>query len=303
MADTEYENIRAYLLTLKNAPPAPIEEQRVNLDRLLDTYLGHPVPLPEGTRVEEVTVAGVPGEWISSPNADLERVLLYFHGGAYMLGSCASHRDLVARLSAAAGVRGLLIEYRLAPEHIFPAGLEDALSVYRWLLANGTQPEHIVIAGDSAGGGLTLAFLTALRDSGEPLPAGAVCLSPWTDLMATGESLVTRADADPWLSPASLGFVAQVYAGETDIHNPLISPVYADLQGFPPLLIHVGGDEILLSDSTRVVEHAQTAGVDVQFHVWDGMWHVFQAFAPVLPTGQQAIEEIGDFIRRQTSLA
>ena len=303
MPSPESLQIRPYLLTLKNAPPAPLPEQRVALELLVETYVGHPVPLPEGTRVESVDANGVAAEWISQSNADSERVLLYLHGGAYVLGSFKSHRDLVARISGAAGIRGLLIDYRLAPEHVFPAGLDDAVTAYSWLLSNGTKPEHIVVGGDSAGGGLTLALLQALRDKNIPMPAGAVLLSPWTDLVGTVESRTTREDADPWISGQALSFVSGLYNGTEDINNPLISPINADLHGFPPLHIDVGHDEVLLDDSLQVAEHAKAANVPVELTVWDGMWHVFQAFAYVLPEGQQAIEKMGTFIRRQTKLS
>lgn len=304
MPSPESLKIRPYLLTLKNALPAPLPEQRANLELLLENYVGHPIPLPEGTQVEPVDADGIPAEWISASNADTERVLLYLHGGAYLLGSFKSHRDLVARLSAASGIRGLLIDYRLAPEHVFPAAIDDALTAYRWLLASGTKPEHIVIGGDSAGGGLTLALLQTLRDKNVPQPAGAVLLSPWTDLVGTVESRTTRDADDPWLSVAATSTsVSGMYAGTEDVHNPLISPIHADLHGFPPLFIHVGNDEILLDDSLHVAEHAKAANVPVELTVWDGMWHVFQAFAPILPEGQQAIEQIGTFIRKQTKLS
>ena len=234
MPSPESLNIRPYLLTLKNAPPAPLPEQRANLELLVENYAGHPIPLPEGTQVESVDADGIPVEWVSAPNADTERVLLYLHGGAYALGSFKSHRDLVARLSAASGIRGLLIDYRLAPEHVFPAAIDDAFTVYRWLLASGTKPEHIVVGGDSAGGGLTLALLQTLRDKNVSQPAGAVLLSPWTDLVGTVESRTTREAADPWISGQAIGFVSGMYAGTEDVHNPLISPIYADLHGFPP---------------------------------------------------------------------
>ncbi len=300
MPSSESLRIRPYLLSLKNAPPAPLPEQRAALPLLVDNYLGHPVPLPPGTQVEKVSVNGIPAEWISLPDADTERVLLYLHGGAYALGSCDSHRDLVARISASSGIRALLIEYRLAPEHVFPAGLDDALSAYHWLLANGVKPEHIIIGGDSAGGGLALALLLTLKKNDEPLPAGAALLSPWTDLVGTGESRTTRAEADPWISAPAIQFVVGLYTGEEDAHNPLISPVYADLSGLPPLCIHVGNDEVLRDDSIHIAEHAQAAYVEVQLTVWEGMWHVFPVFAHVLPEGQQAIEQIGAFIRQQT---
>ena len=303
MPSSESLRIRPYLLTLKNAPPAPLEEQRASLELLVENYVGHPVPLPENTKIEQVDADGVPAEWISGPNADAERVLLYLHGGAYVLGSFKSHRDMVARLSVASGIRGLLIEYRLAPENVFPAAIDDALIAYRWLLANGTKPEHIVIGGDSAGGGLTLALLQTLRDKNVPMPAGAVLISPWTDLTGTVQSRTTKDATDPWISAPAIGFVTPLYAGSEDLHNPLISPIHANLHGFPPLFIHVGNDEVLLDDSLQVADHAKAADVPVELKVWDDMWHVFQAFAYVLPEAQQAVEQIGKFIRKQTKLA
>ncbi len=303
MPSSESLNIRPYLLTLKNAPPAPLPEQRANLELLVENYVGHPVPLPENTHIEQVDANGVPAEWVSASNADTERVLLYLHGGAYVLGSFKSHRDLVARLSAASGIRGLLIDYRLAPEHVFPAAIDDALTAYSWLLAQGTKPEHIVVGGDSAGGGLTLALLQTLRDKNVPMPAGAVLLSPWTDLVGTVQSRTTHEAADPWISGQAITFVSGMYAGTEDVHNPLISPIHADLHGFPPLFIHVGNDEVLLDDSRQVEEHAKAANVPVELTVWDGMWHVFQVFAYVLPEGQQSIEQMGTFIRKQTKIS
>lgn len=180
MSSPESLQIRSYLLALKAAQgaPAPLAEQRASFEKLVENYVGHPLPLPEGTRIESVDVDGIPAAWISPAGADQERVVLYFHGGAYILGSLTSYRELVARLSTAAGVRSLLIDYRLAPEHVFPAALDDALTTYRWLLAHGTKPEHIVLAGDSAGGGLSLALLQVVRDQHLPMPAGAVLISP-----------------------------------------------------------------------------------------------------------------------------
>jgi epsilon-lactone hydrolase len=180
MPGSESVQIRSHLLALRAASSAlvPLAEQRASYEVLVENYVGHPVPLPEGTRVESVDVDGIPASWICPPDADAERVVLYFHGGCYILGSLTSHRGLVARLSAAAHMRSLLLDYRLAPEHVFPAALDDALTSYRWLLARGTKPEHIVFAGDSAGGGLILALLQQVRDKSIPMPAGAVLLSP-----------------------------------------------------------------------------------------------------------------------------
>ena len=302
MASPHIERIRQFLQGEKNAPPAPIDVQRKGLDTLNERLMGHPVELLPGTQVEKVVANGVPGEWIYFAGSDKERVLLYFHGGAYLLGSGDSHREAVARLSAASGLRALLPEYRLAPEHPFPAAVEDAHTAYRWLLAQGTRPEHIVVAGDSAGGGLSLALLLSIRNAGDPMPTGAVLLSPWTDLAGTGESMTTRKEIDPWIGAESIPMIGQLYANQEDVRNPLISPVYADLHGLPPLLIEVGNDEVLLDDSTRIVEHAQEAGVEVKLHVWEGMWHVFPAFAFIIDEGKQAMEEMGAFIRTRTGL-
>jgi acetyl esterase/lipase len=194
------------------------------------------------------------------------------------------------------------VEYRLAPEHPFPAAVEDATAAYRWLLASGVRPAGIAIAGDSAGGGLTLATLVALRDAGDPLPAAAVCLSPWVDLEGIGDSMATKAAADPFVRKEMIQFMAQQYLGERSLRTPLAAPLYADLHGLPPLLIQVGTAETLLDDSTRIAERARAAGVSVTLDTWDNMIHVWQLFAPMLPEGQQAIERIGAFIREHTTL-
>ncbi len=212
----------------------------------------------------------MPGEWIAAPNAGAERPRIYYlHGGGYVIGSINTHRALIARLSAASGARAFAINYRLAPEHPFPAAVEDAVSAYRWLLEQGVDPATIVIAGDSAGGGLTVATLVALRDAGVPLPAAAVCLSPWTDMEGIGESAKTRKAADPMIDPEGGLAQAQLYLGGADPRTPLAAPLYADLRGLPPMLIHVGDAEVLLDDSTRLAERAKAAGVDVTLEVWD----------------------------------
>lgn len=307
MSSSESVQIRSYLLARQanrqDAPQPSLAEQRTNYELLLESYTGHPVPLPEGTRLELVDVDGIPAEWIRPPDADAERVVLYLHGGGYILGSLKSHRDLVAHLAAASGIQGLLFEYRLAPEHIFPAAFDDALTAYQWLLTNGTKPEHIVLAGDSAGGGLILAVLQALRDRNSAMPAGAVLLSPLTDLVGAGEGRTAREAADPIFSAQAINSLANFYPGPADKHNPLISPIYADLHGFPPLRIDVGRDEVLLDDSLQIAEHARAAHVPVELVVWDDMWHVFQQYAAVLPEGQQSLEQIGRFIRRETQLS
>lgn len=241
-----------------------------------------------------MTVQGIPAEWVIAPNAVEGRVFLSLLGGAYIMGSLNTHIHLAAKLSRSTATKVLLIDYRLAPENPFPAALEDAVKSYRWLVSSGISPEQIVIGGDSAGGGLTLATLLSLRDDGDALPASVVLLSPWTDLEGTGESMESRKEVHPWLSPEATRAIPVMYIHELDPRNPLVSPIYADLVGLPPMLVHVGNDEILLDDSFRLVERARAAGVDVSFKVWNDMWHVFQTFE--IPKARQAIEEIGDYV-------
>lgn len=251
----------------------------------------------DDTKREKVTANGVPGEWITNGDSSDATTLYYLHGGGYSIGSLNTHATITSQIARAAKARAFAIDYRLAPENPFPAALDDALAGYRWLLAQGIDPKSIVIGGDSAGGGLTAALLLALRDAADPLPAGAVLLSPWTDLAGTGESQKTRADLDPMI-PAFEGVspMAEWYIGSASATDPLISPLYGDFHGLPPILIHVGDHEVLLSDSTRYAEKAKAAGVDVTLKVWDEMIHVFQFF-PFLPEGQQAIAEIGEWVR------
>ena len=257
---------------------------------------------PAGTAVDLVDADGVPAEWVAPPGVSPGRVLLYFHGGAYQIGSPANLRHLVALLSGAAGARALSVDYRLAPEHPFPAAIEDALAAYRWLLASGVDPALIAVAGDSAGGGLALGALVALRDAGDPMPAGAVMLSPWTDLALTGDSLRTRAAVEVMVKPEGLPEDVALYLAGADPRHPYASPLYADLRGLPPLLIQVGDAEVILDDSTRLAARASEAGVEVSLEIWDDMPHVFPAFAGLLPEADQAIERVGSWLdRRWTS--
>ncbi|WP_042455465.1 alpha/beta hydrolase [Neobacillus dielmonensis] len=254
-------------------------------------------PVADDIHVKKLLIEDIPAEWVTAPNAESDRVFLYLHGGAYIMGSCNTHRYLASKLSRSTGARVLVPEYRLAPEHPYPAALEDALTVYRWLLATGISPEKIIIGGDSAGGGLTLSTLLTLKNEGETLPALAVLLSPWTDLAGSGESMESRAAADPWLKPDQTRFAPALYIRDLNPKNPIVSPIYADLSGLPPMLVHVGNDEILLSDSVRLVDRVQSAGGDATLKVWDDMWHVFQTFA--IPEGQQSIDEIGEFVQER----
>jgi acetyl esterase/lipase len=226
-----------------------------------------------------------------------QRCILYLHGGGYILMSPQTHRPITTRLAAWSEARLFALAYRLAPEHPFPAALDDAVAAYRALIAGGTPPSRIVIAGDSAGGGLALALLVALRDAGDALPAAAVLFSPWTDLAATGRSVVDNAGIDPFLPAEMLVPVARFYLGEVPATHPLASPVYADLTGLPPMLVQVSDTEILRDDSRRVVANARRDGVDVTLRVWRGLPHVWQYFARFLPEGRRALREAAAFVR------
>lgn len=250
-------------------------------------------------RFEPGNADGVPVEWVDAPGVDPDRVVLYFHGGGYVLGSVPSYREFAGRISRATGSRVLLVDYRLAPEQPFPAAIDDAITAFRWLVKGRAQPARVVLAGDSAGGGLSLALLLALRDAGDALPAAAVAISPSTDLAKTGESIHTRAHMDPLVTVASTHAHARRYVGEHgDPKHPLASPLYGRLEGLPPLLVMVGTHEILHDDSTRYAEKARAAGVDVTLEIAQDMVHIWPFFAAILPEGQQAIERIGAFVRQ-----
>ncbi len=256
---------------------------------------------PEDVAFAAVDAGGAPGEWTTAPGAAADRCLLYLHGGGYVMGSIATHRGLVAGLSRAGCTRVLSLDYRLGPEDPFPAAVEDAVAAYRFLLAEGVAPAKIAIAGDSAGGGLTVATLVALRDAGDPLPAAGVCISPWLDLTLSGASMDTRAALDPMVDRQALQIMADAYLAGADPRSATASPLFADLAGLPPLLIHVGSAETLLDDSLRFAERAKSAGVDVVLEEWEEMIHVWHAFASLLPEGRQAIERIGEYLGQRFS--
>ncbi len=272
-----------------------VESARANLE--MAGELVHPI-----IHIDHIGALanGVPGEWVIPAGMGSKRVILYLHGGAYNAGSTRSHRALAANIAYAARARALTIDYRLAPEHPYPAALMDALAAYQWLLEQGIRPEQITVAGDSAGGGLSMALLVALRERKQPMPAAAVVLSPWTDLTDSGASWQENAQTDYMINGAKLKEAAQLYLGDTSPRVPLASPVYANLHGLPPLLIQVGSDEVLLSDSLRLAENARLSGVNVTLEVWDGMQHVWQFAANFLPEARQAIEKIGEFIKGQS---
>ena len=252
---------------------------------------------PPDTAVSAVVCGDLPAEWVAPVGARLGPVLLYLHGGGFRIGSPRSHRGLAASLAAATCCRALVPEYRLAPEHRFPAPLEDACAAYRWLCGQN-EVTSVAIAGDSAGGGLALSTMLALRRGGERLPCAAVLMSPWTDLTASGPSYAERAGTDPLNQRATLLAMARGYLGDADAHDPLASPVFADLSGLPPLLIQVGSREIVFSDSDVLAKRAAAVGVDVTFRQWNGMIHVFQQFPVDVPQAGEAVREAGAFLRR-----
>lgn len=265
--------------------------------------LGERLPLAQGTRLKSVEPSGIYAEWLIPSNAHSDAVILYLHGGAYHMGSCSSHRSMASYIADAAKIPLLLADYRLAPESPYPAALNDADTVYRWLL---TQPEinpkRIFVMGDSAGGGLALALTLRIKsDSALPLPAGIAVLSPWADLSMSGESVKTRLTRDPFFAHHlhHAERCVNAYSGVTALTDPGVSPLFGDLSRFPPLLIQVGSEEILYSDAERFAQKAASAGADVHLSRWQGMWHVWQYLVPRMKESRMAIAEIGDFCRTQ----
>jgi epsilon-lactone hydrolase len=293
------EELKGVLELLRAAPPLPagasIEQMRAGMEQMTAM-----APLPEDVSYEAVDAGGVPAEWAVAPNARADRSILYLHGGGYVVGSVRTHRQIVGNLSRAAAARVLSVDYRLAPENPHPAAVEDATAAYRHLLES-VEPTGAAIAGDSAGGGLTAAALIALREAGAPLPAAGVLISPWLDLTQSGESMVTRAEADPMVQRDGLQMMADAYVAGADAKAPTVSPLFADLAGLPPLLVHIGTAETLLDDSTRFARRAEAAGVDVDLEVWDDMIHVWHAFATVLPEAREAIDRIGQYLQDRWS--
>lgn len=266
--------------------------------------------VPRGWRLRELygaEHAPLRGEWIErtdgAPLAHNGPTVLYCHGGGYYFCSPRSHRSIVFGLATRAEAPVFSLDYRLAPEHRFPAAFDDAVAAYRQLLALGIAPASIVIAGDSAGGGLALATLVALRDAGDPMPAGGLLFSPWTDLAATGASIRANDGRDPMFSGAAIASAGKVYLGDTPATHPLASPFYADLHGLPPLFIMAGSTEVLLDDSRRVADKARAAGVECELEVWNKMPHVWPIFAPFIPEANRALERAAAFVRRVTSRA
>jgi len=289
------QQLQQIIQMLKAQPIAghpTVQDMRANFEQMTTLF-----PVAPDVKCEPVNPGGVKSEWVTAPGADAGRAVLYLHGGGYVIGSINTHRDLASRISRATKARVLLIDYRLAPEHPFPAAVEDSVAAYRWMLAQGLKPSRIAVAGDSAGGGLTVATLVAIRDAKLAVPAAGVCLSPWIDLEGIGDSMKSKAAADPMVQKEALLEMAKHYLNGQDARSPLAAPLYADLAGLPPLLVQVGTAETLLDDSTRLAERARKAGVKVTLEPFENMIHVFQVFAPMLDEAQQAIDKIGEFVR------
>jgi len=284
-------DVRAHLAKLPT--PTSIAERRAMYDRAERVFV-----VPSTTKVEAVTAGGRPAEWIRPAGAREDAALLYLHGGGYVIGSPRSHRHLAESIARATGIACLLPDYRLAPEHPFPSAVDDGLAAYRSLLSERKiAPSRIAVAGDSAGGGLTVATLLAARSASLPMPAAAVCISPWTDLTCSAPSYQTRAAVDPLVALPGITVMARDYLGGADARTQLASPLFADLRGLPPLLIQVGSDEVLLDDAARLADRARAARVDVTFDAWDRMIHVWHWFLPWLDEAQSAVDKIGGFLR------
>jgi acetyl esterase/lipase len=298
MASPELELVLQMLATTPFAGAPPAAEMRAGLEAMAGGF-----PLEPDVRIEKLAIGAMAAEWITSAATSNAHTILYLHGGGYVVGSLDTHREIAARFGRAAGCRVLVIDYRLAPEHVHPAAVDDAVAAYRWLLQQGGAPDRIAVAGDSAGGGLTIATLVALRERDLPLPRAGVCFSPWVDMEATGASMDTVKN-DPMLNRELILHFARFYLGETvPPRTPLASPLYADLRGLPPLLIQASNDEVLVDDAKRVAERAREAGVACELDLTDEVPHVWQIFASMLPEGQQALDRAGAFLRGRFGLA
>lgn len=292
MRSPEAERIADRLRSLPAAGDHPsVDARRASAEASVSALVR-----PPGLRVEGVDAGGVAAEWDDLGPPPTDRVILFFHGGGYMVCSPATHRYRAARIAASAAGRALVVDYRLAPEHMFPAAVDDAVAAYRWLLASGAPAETIAVAGDSAGAGLSMAMLLAAREAGVVLPAAAVLLSPLVDFACTGESHRTRRAQDPFAHVDDFDEFRRAYLGETDPRHPLASPLYGDLANLPPLLIQVGTDEVLLDDARRLAERAAAAGTDVTLEEWPGMFHTWHGYHDQMPEADAAISRIGDWL-------
>ena len=295
MPSPQHEAVVAMLLEAPLTEAASLEEQRANYDATLSA-----TPIEDDVTIEPLSIEHVAADIVSVPSSSESRMILYFHGGGYVIGSNVGYRGFAGRLARATSSKVCVVNYRLAPEHPFPAALDDAVMAYDWLRQQGHTPEQIVIAGDSAGGGLTLATLLKLRELGQPLPACAVTLSPWSDLAGTGATLAPGAVDDPLVQGEGIGGMAGMYAPD-DLTNPLASPLYGDYAGLPPLLIQVGEREVLLDDSVRVRDKARAAGVDVTYFEGEGLIHVWPVLVADAPESVDALQQINEFISAHVS--
>ncbi|MGE0885021.1 MAG: alpha/beta hydrolase [Blastocatellales bacterium] len=291
----ELQKVLERLASQAETKTLPIAERR-----RIDDENANDFPLPADVIVEPVSTNELKGEWVKTPGANGDAALLYLHGGAYVFCSPRSHRHLAAAIGEAAKVPVLSLDYRLAPENPFPAAVEDSVAAFRFLMEQGIAPNRIVIAGDSAGGGLTIATMLSLRDQDLPLPAAGACLSPWADLTMTAASYTTNEEALA-ARDRLIGY-AQLYLNETDTRHPLASPIFADLNGLPPLLIQVGGAEPFYDDSINLEAAAKACGVEVELEVWEEMIHVWHYFHPMLSEGRQAIARIGEFVQSKINI-
>ena len=295
MSQEQLTRLVRYFESHPYKPNQTLEEMRRDFEQL------GAAPLPNYIRAEATDAGGVKAEWLTTPEVEVGRAILYLHGGSYVMGGIGTHRELAGRISQSARSRVLIIDYRLAPEHPFPAALEDSLAAYRWMLANGVNPSRASIIGDSAGGGLSVATLVATKEAKLAMPAAAVCLSPWVDLELTGASMTTKAAVDHLVRKDELAGHAKRYLAGRDPRTPLASPLHSDLAGLPPILIQVGTAETLLDDANRLAECARSAGVEVTLDVGEDMIHVWSSFASMLDEGQHAIDRIGEFVRAHTA--
>ena len=293
MADAEMVKLRKMIAARPRA--SDIAQMRLDADTRAQTF-----GLPSDVTVQPVTAGRVNAEWTSTPDADQSRAVLYLHGGGYVIGSLASHRHLAAETGRACGGRTLAIGYRLAPEHPFPAPVEDTVAAYRYLLDSGLPASRIGFAGDSAGGGLVVGAMLAIRDAGLPMPACGWCMSPWVDMEALGVSYSDRAAADPTVQKATIQMMAQWYLGGADPRHPHAAPIYGDLHGLPPLLIQVGAAETLLDDSILLARKAGASDVVVELQIWPEMIHVWHIFFPMLSAARRAIAAGGSFLATAT---
>ncbi len=261
------------------------------------------LPRPEDVTREDAVAADRPVAWFTPPAGDANRVILYLHGGAYILGSLNTHAAIMSQVADATKMRVLGLDYRLAPEHPHPAAVEDATACYRWLLDQGHAPEQIVFMGDSAGGGLVVAAMLKARDEGLPLPVAGVCFSPWTDMEGLGNSMETRAKEDPIIQKREVLQYARMFLGDADRRDPYAAPLHGDLEGLPPLMIQVGTAETLLDDSTRLAARAEAAGVEVTLQIWEDMIHVWHRYGPALDEAMDAIAQAAAFVREKTGVA